>query len=112
MQLSILDAIEASQLRDEGIQKAIDHANDVTPDWSKRAYLFLLSFLGTHPGPFMMEEVRSHAALMDFPLPPHARAWGGIIARAAKAGIVERVGIQKVKNIKAHCANAAVWIKV
>lgn len=107
-----LDIFESRLRRDEGIARAVDHANRVDPDWSEKAYKFLLQFIENHNGAFMAEDVRSHAALMDFPLPPNNRAWGGIIVRAKVAGLIASAGTRKVKNKKAHCANAAVWIKV
>lgn len=108
----VLDINQGKELRDLGIAKAEQSANYDTAQWSEKAYAFLEHFLNNHNGSFMAEEVRSLAAYQDFPLPPNARAWGGVIARAAKAKLIERVGIQKVKNKKAHCANAAVWRQV
>ncbi len=105
----VLKIVTGKDTRDAGIKKAVEHADEAVPGWSEKGYQLLLVFLSKHNGPFMAEEVRSYAALIDFPLPPHARAWGGVIARAAKAGIITRVGYSKVKNVKAHCANAAVW---
>lgn len=98
--------------RDAGILVAVDHANATTANWADKSYKLLQEFLNFHIGEFQAEELRSYAALVDFPLPPHARAWGGTIVRAAKAGIIRQVGIKKVRNPKAHCANSAVWVKV
>ena len=106
----VLDIKQARKLRDGGVEKAEEHAEREWTDWKEKAYEFLKYFLDNHNGPFMAEEVRSLAAYQDFPLPPSARAWGGIIIRAAKEGLIVRMGIQKVKNKKAHCANAAVWM--
>lgn len=110
-QLSILDVIQARTERDAGINRATDHAEAINPGWNEMAYNLLKRFLSVHHGPFMAEELRSYAAQIDFPLPPHARAWGGIMARAAKSGIIERVGLGPVSNVKAHCANATIWRK-
>ena len=100
-----------SQARAEqlaGTQTAVDHANAVHDKWSERAYQFLLKFLQREKR-FMGEDVRAAAAEQDFDLPPSARAWGGVIQRAAKEYIIIKIGIQQVKNKKAHLANAAVW---
>jgi hypothetical protein len=109
VQLNIFDSRSA---RDHGIAKAVDHADQAVPGWSDQAYALLLRFLGTHVGPFMAEEVRSYAAQIDFPLPPHARAWGGVMIRASKSGIITKAGTGKVRNVKAHCANATIWRQV
>jgi hypothetical protein len=98
-----------SQARDEGMNRAVDHANRVVEDWSERAYTELQNFLRSNPGEFMCEDFRGWCAMIDFPLPPHARAFGGVIARAARAGLIKKAGIGQVKNVKAHCANANVW---
>jgi hypothetical protein len=72
-----LDIFRAREERDKGIEKAIVHANEAIPGWSDQAFDLLKKFLSIHHGPFMAEEVRGYAAQIDFPLPPHARAWGG-----------------------------------
>ena len=57
----------------------------------------------------MGEDLRSYAAEVDFDLPPHARAWGSIIQRAAKEYLIIKISTGSVKNPKAHMANAAIW---
>lgn len=108
----VLDIKQARVERDKGIEKAITHADETVDQWSNRAFVFLLKFLNNHNGPFMAEEVRSYAALMDFELPPSNRAWGAIVLKAVRNGLIERCGIQQVKNKKAHCANAALWRQI
>lgn len=103
VQLDILTAIEE---RNKGIQTAVDHAG---PVWSEKAYGVLQNFLISQHGEFMAEDVRSYAAVIDFELPPHARAWGGVIMRANKEGIIKQVGFGKTKNVKAHRTPAAIW---
>lgn len=103
----------ATQAKNAGILKAITNADAACPGWSEKAYDKLKEFLTIHTEPFQAEEVRSFAAIDDdFPLPPHARAWGGVIAKAAHERLIRKTGVKQVKNVKAHCANAAVWIKV
>lgn len=107
----VLDIKAARKERDAGIEKAAAHAEEAMEGWNEKAYGVLLMFLQNHTGPFMAEEVRSYAAMMDFPLPPSNRAWGGIIVKARNNGLIKRCGIQPVKNKKANCANAGVWRK-
>lgn len=108
----VLDINQARANRDAGIKKAVNHANKIRPGWGEDAYKFLKKFLAGHNGPFMAEDVRSYAALLDFELPPNDRSWGAIIVRAKKEGLIEQRGTRKVKNKKANCANAAVWIQI
>ena len=56
----------------------------------------------------MTEDVRL-ASEKEIPMPPSNRAWGGIVVRASKAGLISRVGFSNVKNAKAHKTPATVW---
>ena len=95
------------------MEQALSHADQVSPAWRDRAYEVLKAYVEQHPHEqFFGEDVREWAyAQGDLPEPPHARAWGGIIAKAAKAGVIVQHGIGQVKNPKAHRANAAIWMK-
>ena len=96
-----------SQLRDKGIKQAINNANDTHEKWSEKAYKFLVDYIKSHKE-FMTEELRIDSE-KEIPKPPSNRAWGGIILRAVRAGLVHRVGFSSVKNIKAHRTPATVW---
>lgn len=104
-----LEFFEGREARDAGMAKAAEHAEVVVPGWNDLAFDQFKEFLSNHPGEFMGEDFRAYCAMVDFPLPPHARAFGGVILRAVKAGIISRTGYGKVRNVKAHCANAAIW---
>lgn len=109
----VINIDQSRQNRDEGIKKAVSHANKENRDWSSKAYIFFIDkFLKENNGNFKAEDVRSYAALVDFPLPPSARAWGGIMMKARKDGFIELVGIGPVRNAKAHRANAGTWIRI
>lgn len=106
-----LDLSQSRKARDKGIEKAKASAEQVCPDWTEKAYELLQRFLSHHNGPFLAEEVRSYAAMEDFPLPPSNRAWGGIMIRAVKSGLIVRQGYGQVSNPKAHACFASVWKK-
>lgn len=93
--------------RDQGISKALYSANRLHTDWTERAYLYLKFYIQTHRE-FMTEELRE-ASYGIIPLPPSARAWGGVVLRAAKDGLIYNAGYRKVKNEKAHCTPATLW---
>lgn len=107
-----LNIIKGREGRDEGMERAKVHAEKVNPGWNEKAYERLLEFLKSHHGEFMCEDLRAHFAMNDYELPPHNRAFGGIMMRAAKSGIIKKVDCRSVSNPKAHAANAAVWRKV
>lgn len=95
------------ELRDSGMKRVLDNADEQIPQWSHFAYNFLLTYIKDNKE-FMVEEVRL-ASEDHIPPPPSARAWGGIIVKAVKSGLVRRSGFRNVKNAKAHCTPASVW---
>jgi hypothetical protein len=108
----ILNLPEARKARDRGIQKAIDTACKVNPQWPEKAFNKLKEFVREHIGEFKAEDIRSYAAMDDdFPLPKSERAWGGILAKAIRDRIIKKVGIGPVKNKKAQMANANTYVK-
>ncbi len=105
----ILDIKAGREAKNAGIKKAMVNADRVNPEWSEKAYQFLLKFLANHNGTFMAEEVRCYAELMDLEVPPSRRAWGGVIVRAKTAGLIESCGQRLVKNKAANQAWASLW---
>ena len=90
-----------------GIKKAVTHANVEVHGWSDQAYNYLLDYSKKHKE-FMVEDVRESSKGI-IPIPPSTRAWGGVVVRASRAGIIERKGFKNVKNVKAHCTPATLW---
>jgi len=105
--LPLLDAIAAAIARDQGMAVAVDHADTVEPDWQDQAFKFLLAF-GPTVEEFQGEDVRV-AAEDHVPQPPDNRAWGPIINRAARAGLIRRVDIRPQKSVSCHCSPKSVW---
>lgn len=108
-----LNAKEGRRLRDEGIDRAVAHANKENPGWSDKVYdLFVNKFLLNTNGPFLMEEFRSFCAQIDFDFPPDSRAFGAIPKRAKKEGLIKSVGTRPAKSKKSHMANYNIWIQI
>ena len=102
------------KLANQGIKKAINHAEKDIPGWATLAFECLKSYLRYCPPDheFMAEDVRKFSQSTYFlPEPPNLRAWGGIMRRAQRAGLIRAIGTRKVVNPTAHCANATLWIK-
>ena len=109
-----LELTEGQRRRDDGMARALDHADREVPSWSVQAWGYLLEFLGsvTTNQQFMAEEVRHFAEKRGFELPPDRRAWGGVIVRASKRGMVRRIGYGKHEDPKSHHAPATLWVRV
>ncbi len=96
-------------LRGIGIQQAVTKADKDHNKWSEIAYSFLLHYIKSNPE-FMAEQVRNESLVLGLvPEPKNKRAWGGILVRAAKAGLIKRIGFKNVTNSKAHCTPATLW---
>jgi hypothetical protein len=78
--------------------------------WTKEAFNLMKEFIPEQKQ-FMCEEFRDYCHDKGLTLPANNRAFGGIILKAMRQGLIRRVGYGKVKNPKAHAANAAVWEK-
>ncbi len=97
------------QLRDRSIASAIEHTEQEQPNWTEKALDYLVKYPTAE---FQAEEVREWAHSQGLPLPPHPRAWGGVIVKARKQGKIEFAGYRNVSNPKAHSTPAAVWRKI
>ena len=102
-----LDLFLGKKLRDEGIKKSYDNAENENKEWGKLAYLFLLEYIKTNKE-FMAEDVRvaSEGIISE---PPSKRAWGAVFVLAKKNKIIKSIGFSSVKNPKAHRTPATLW---
>lgn len=98
------------RLKEIGMAMAEESANNKVEGWSDMAFEFLKEFIQGNPGEFMGEDIR-HASKWIVPQPPSNRAWGSVVLRAAKAGLIRRVGFKSVSNPKAHSAPCSLWVR-
>lgn len=98
----------AKYLKDRGMRIAKENADIKIDGWSQQAFDFLKEFISFQEAPFMAEDVWMSAEC-DVPEPPSKRAWGAIIARAARQGLIRRVGYRETKNPWAHKTPATLW---
>lgn len=100
------------ELKQGGIQVAMDHANIRHEGWADDAHAALIKFLSLYNVPFLCETFRAYAEeFCGLPHPPSSRAYGGVMLRAKHLGLIEHAGITQVKNPRAHMANASLWVK-
>jgi len=98
--------------RDKGMTRAADHADRVAAEWQAKAYAALQAYLPTVPAEgFTSGDFRRHASV-HVPAPPDERAYGQIIMRAAKAGLIRRGGYTTHPDPSRHGAPAALWVVV
>jgi hypothetical protein len=102
----------AQELKQSGINVAMHHAELKHEGWNEEALLHMKGFLRTRITPFLCEDVRLYAEENGMQKAPSARAWGGVILQAKKAGLIQHFGYTQVKNPRAHRANASLWTAV
>lgn len=106
-----LDFAAARAARDDGIRRAAEHAEAVTPKWGDRAYAALQLFAAEQPAGamFTSEDFRASPVAAALPEPPHLRAFGSVFQRAARQGLLVKAGIVESRAAHCHCAHVAAW---
>ncbi len=98
----------ARQLRDDGMARAADHAEVVEPGWNELALEYVRVYAKANRQ-LRGEMVRIYAENRGFPLPPDKRAWGAVMMRAAKAGLITKLGWTTAVDPKVHKNPVSLW---
>lgn len=107
MNQQAFDFEAARAARDDGMQRAVEHADRVTPMWSDMAYAFLEGYAREHEL-FTTEDMR-FASAGTIPSPDEGRAWGGVVQRASRAGLIRLDGFVTARDPKVHCNVVKRW---
>lgn len=89
---------QAAAKRDDGIARAIDHAEAVDSSWPEDAFAALARYCETSTGPFLSEDMREAAHNSGLAAPPDRRAWGAIVKRAAREGLIVKAGAEPARS--------------
>ena len=79
------------RLRHRKATEATEKATADIPQWADLAYAFLCRFAVEREQPFLTEELR-YRSRGHVPQPENPAAWGGVVLRAARAGVIVRAG--------------------
>lgn len=93
----------------EGMQQSSANAERKTPGWNDEALQYVKEFPKQR---FQAEDVRIHAELLGFSVPPSKRAWGSVMVKARKLGYIRSLGMQRKTSDGSHGTPAVVWEKV
>lgn len=102
-------ARQGELLRDEGMQRAVDHADRETAQWSNRA-LAAVRVIAILNETFTTEAVVQYATEKGVPLAPDPRAWGAVVRTAVKRGYMRPGHYEKSLNPRAHRRPVQVWL--
>ena len=92
-----IDFEAARQARDEGMTRALDRAERNQPTWGGLAFQYICNYARTTPQ-FVSEDVTEAAKAWGLIQPEDGRAWGQPFRRAAKEGVIEKIGFGIAKN--------------
>lgn len=83
-------------------------------NWDSIAYDAMILYIGTlnKRNSFMCEDLRAYAERLEIPAPNDKRAWGKIVTRASREGLIVKIGYAATSNPLAHGTPATVWRKV
>jgi len=100
--------------RDDGMKRAIDHADAVIEDWGVRAMNILLIYVGAMASGdhTICEDIRQYAEIRGLPNPPDKRAWGSVMTCASRRKVLRSVGYAKARDPKVHCTPTTLWEKL
>jgi hypothetical protein len=97
------------QLKAAGIEKVQRRA------WHDRAFAFLEAYIRSWGQDEVMgSDLIRHQVEYYMGMsanPPHPNSWGALLSAAAKAKLIERVGFETSRSLKAHGRIVSVWRK-
>jgi hypothetical protein len=104
-----MSSVTGQKLKEKGMQLSLFGAGNY---WRENAEKHFMNFLNSkdHTS-FMIEDVRRYAYENGFVETVNLRAWGAITSKFRRMGLINSAGYSTVKNAKAHCAVASLWVK-
>lgn len=100
-------------LKEKGMARSARTANELNHGWTDKAYNMLHHFLRSMKRggreTFMGEDFKLFAYANGLQHARSDRAFGSVMSRAAKAGLITRAGYGQVSNPTAHAATASIW---
>lgn len=87
-----LDHKAATIRREIGMDRVAAKAQRVAPGWMDHAFVLLQRYAAQQRTPFLGEQFRAWAHARGLARPHDDRAFGPLMTRAAKAGVIVRAG--------------------
>lgn len=98
-------SMRAAKARDRGIRRAVEHADRVKSEWSKRAIESLLPIIARQTGSFLFEDL-----IAEVEAPPDKRAFGAVVRELARMKVIRKVGYAPART--SHLSPKVLWSKV
>jgi hypothetical protein len=102
------DLSQARQERDEGMSLAVERADRAISAWSELAIAWIRLYAQQHRGQqYTGRQIVLASRESGVIQPPNDKAWGSPMQRAARAGVIRRVGT--VPDPNRHCNPVPLW---
>jgi hypothetical protein len=89
----------AHEKAESGMRRSLEHAEAESPGWSELAFKFVRLFWSQRGDKQCVgRDIVLAAKEYGLIQPPTDKAWGAVLKRAAKAGVMVRVGTAKDTN--------------
>jgi len=114
-EINQLKSPTAEQLKEQGIQQAVDHAEKEHEGWSDECLEFFKRWLSQFPTghEFLMENFNSWALDNGLTTPPSLQAFGHLPKKAAKAKLIYATDqVAKGKTQRSHAGLCRIWKKL
>ena len=95
----------ARKRRDAGIERVERGAGE---KWLEEAATYIRHYAGMLRTGFLVEDVADRWAAAKMPAPRDARAWGGAVRRAARAGWIKRAGYAPART--SNLSPKVLWV--
>lgn len=105
---AMIPAPSGEQLRDDGMQRAVIHADEIDDSWSAKALRYVMDYAKSHPM-ITCEAVRAIAERDGLPVPPDRRAWGSVMTMAQKQKAIEWDSYTRAVDPKVHKNPVSLW---
>ena len=103
---TLFEYAAAKAERDTAMASVAAHADEACHRWSVLAYQWILTYALAHRE-FISEDCTAAADAAGIPKPPNTKAWGGPFMRAARQGIIVRIGYGVSK--RRHLSPTPLW---
>lgn len=103
-----LDRSGGRELAREGMERSAGTQERLAPGWAAGAYRELVRFAQERQR-FTGEEAKAFAYREGLERPRNEGAWGGVVNRAARAGVIEFDGYEVAGSASRHCAPNRRW---
>jgi hypothetical protein len=94
-----------------GMAKAIDHAESDIPGWGDLALHYVERFVrsGVQRHGFTAMDIRHWAYEAGLPAAPTNWAWGSVMRRAARQGLIAKGATRPQGDATAHLTDRTLW---